>query len=893
MAAARSKNNRTKKAPATKAAANLARYRAKRKFDVTAEPSGGAPSPGGNAFVVQKHAARRLHYDFRLELDGVLLSWAVPKGPSVDPADKRLAAHVEDHPTDYGGFEGTIPQGQYGGGTVMLWDRGTWEPQDGENPRDGYRKGRLKFILHGERMKGGWTLVRMGPRGQERNSDNWLLIKERDAEAQPGHGTALVDKGMTSVASGRTMEEIADAPDRSVWQSNKVGATAAARRSAKAAETKQAAKAKPAAASRVAGVKRAKLPDFMPPTLATLVDRPPSGSEWLHEIKIDGYRIFARRREGKVALLTRTGLDWTGRFRPIAEAIAKLPGGDLALDGEIAVLDQNGGSSFAALQDALSRGDAKPQRYIVFDLLYRDGEDWRGAKLIDRKEALRALLQGASGPLVYSDHVAAKGSEVFQHACNLALEGVVSKRADLPYREGRSRDWLKSKCVARQEFVITGFTDSTVHRGIGALALGYYEDETLRYAGRVGTGFDHRTAQDLAKRLKPLISEHMPFDALPSAARRGVHWVQPELVCEIAFLNWTPDGVLRHPSFQGLREDKPARSIKRERALPAGKAAKTSTKAAAAKDDPPAAKTATTRKGPEKIAGVAISHPDRVIYPDLGITKRQLVEYYAAIGDWIVPHIANRPLSLLRCPSGIADKCFFQKHFATGLKEMKRVTIKEKSGPGEYLVLRDVHDLVSLVQEGIVEIHPWGATADDPDSPDQFIFDFDPEPNLPFTAVIDAAKAMRDYLAAMKIESYCKTTGGKGLHVVAPLRRGIGWPELKEFTRKIAANFATAAPKQFTINPLKRERSGRIFVDYLRNDRGSTAVAPYVVRARPGATIALPLSWSEVKPGLDPTRYTVATVPKLLAARKSDPWAGMLQHRQTITGAQRALGLAA
>ena len=865
----------------------LARYRAKRKFDITAEPSGGKPTAGKDSFVVQKHAARRLHYDFRLELDGVLVSWAVPKGPSLDPADKRLAAHVEDHPIDYGGFEGTIPQGQYGGGTVMLWDRGTWEPQAGENAREGYRKGRLKFVLHGERMKGGWTLVRMGPRGQERNSDNWLLIKERDAEARPGEGSLLVDKGMTSVASGRTMDEIADAPDRSVWHSNRAEPAEKPKRAAAKPATKAAAAARGGGTK---GVKKTKLPDFVPPTLATLVDRPPSGDQWLHEIKIDGYRIFARRRNGKVALLTRTGLDWTGRFKPIAEAVAKLPGGDLALDGEVAVLDQNGGSSFAALQDALSRGDAKPQRYIVFDLLYRDGEDWRGAKLIDRKEALRALLEGSRGPLVYSDHVVAHGSEVYQHACDLTLEGVVSKRADLPYHEGRTRDWLKSKCVARQEFVIVGFTDSTVHRGIGALALGYYEDETLRYAGRVGTGFDHRTALDLAKRLKPLITDHMPFTTLPSAARRGVHWVRPELVCEIAFLNWTPDGVLRHPSFQGLREDKPAKSITRDRALRAGQAAKESADA----DPPMEAETKTaTRKGPEKIAGVTISHPERVIFPDLGITKRQLVEYYASVADWILPHIANRPLSLLRCPSGIDESCFFQKHFTTGMKGIRRVTIKEKSGPGDYLVLRDAKDLVLLIQEGIVEIHPWGATADDPDSPDQFIFDFDPAPKLPFAAVIDAAKAMRDYLAAMKIESFVKTTGGKGLHVVAPLKRGIDWPDLKAFTKKIAANFATAAPDRFTINPLKRERTNRIFVDYLRNDRGSTAVAPYVVRARPGATIALPIEWNDVNARLDPSRYTLASVPKLLAARKSDPWAGMSKHRQTLAAAQRALGLAA
>jgi bifunctional non-homologous end joining protein LigD len=871
---------------------NLARYRAKRSFDITAEPSGGAPSEGGNSFVVQKHAARRLHYDFRLELDGVLLSWAVPKGPSVDPADKRLAAHVEDHPTDYGGFEGTIPQGQYGGGTVMLWDRGTWEPQDGEDAREGYRKGRLKFVLHGERMKGGWTLVRMGARGQERNSDNWLLIKERDSEAHPGEGTLLVDQGTKSVASKRTMEQIADAPDRDVWHSNRTEQDEKPK--SKAPAKQPAAKKAQAGGTRAAGIKRGPLPDFVPPTLATLVDDPPDGAQWLHEIKIDGYRIFARRRNGKVTLLTRNALDWTGRFQPVADAVAKLPGGDLALDGEVAVLDQNGGSSFAALQDALSHGETKAMRYIVFDLLYRDGEDWRGATLLDRKAALNDLLKNARGPLVYSDHVMARGDEVFKQACSLSLEGVISKRADLPYHEGRTRDWLKTKCTLRQEFVIVGYSDSTVHRGIGALALGYYEDEKLCYAGRVGTGFNHATALDLAKKLKPLVIDRVPIPNLPAAARRGTHWVEPELVCEIAFLNWTPDGVLRHPSFQGLREDKPAKSVKRERAVPTGKAVKESGKDTSMPktETPTIASRTPSKKGPEKVEGVAISHPDRVIFPDLGITKRQLIEYYAGVAEWILPHIANRPLSLLRCPGGIAGECFFQKHFTTGMKGIKRVKIKEKSGPGEYLVVRDAHDLVLLIQEGVVEIHPWGATADDPDSPDQFIFDFDPELGLPFTAVVDAAKAMRDYLAAMKIESFCKTTGGKGLHVVAPLKRGIDWAELKAFTKKIASNFATAAPDRFTINPLKRERHNRMFIDYLRNDRGSTAVAPYVVRARPGATISLPLDWNEVNARLDPSRYTLASVPKLLAKRK-DPWASMTKHRQTITAAQRALGLAA
>jgi bifunctional non-homologous end joining protein LigD len=867
----------------------LARYRAKRSFDKTPEPDDKSRSrAGGSGFIVQKHAASHLHYDFRLEMDGVLKSWACVKGPSLDPADRRLAVHVEDHPVAYGTFEGTIPKGQYGGGTVMLWDRGTWEPLD--DPRKGLRDGRLKFTLEGERMKGGWMLVRMGGHAQERGKDNWLLIKEKDKYAKPGHGTSLVEKSLTSVSTDRTMDEIASAKKANVWQSNRAGKAESEPASKKAAARKTATrKVSPSFdPASIEGARKGKMPDFVPPTLATLVEKPPSGSNWIHEIKIDGYRIFARRQGGKVKLLTRTGIDWTGRFGTLADDVAKLPGGDLALDGEIAVIDAKGHSGFGALQDALSHGHQDAMRYILFDLLYADGHDLRGARLLDRKTALKNLIGDKKNSLLtYSEHFEAPGSDVFHHACSLSLEGIISKRGDQSYVEGRTRDWVKSKCVARQEFVIAGFTDSTVHRGLGALALGYYDDETLRYAGRVGTGFNVQTAQDLAKRLKPLVIDHVLIEKLPAAAKRGVHWVSPELVCEIEFLNWTSDGVLRHPSFQGLREDKPAKNVTRDKAVkPSAKKAANEPQAKAPKK--PVAK----GKTGNEVAGVTISHPDRVVFPDIGVTKYQLAEYYRSVADWMLPHVANRPLSLLRCPSGVSA-CFFQKHFETGMKGIDRLPIKEKSGTRDYLVIRDTKDLVTLAQEGIIEIHPWGAKADDPDKPDQIIFDFDPAPDLKFDTVVDAARTMREYLDEMGLQSVVKTTGGKGLHVITPLRRGIAWKDLKDFTRKVAANFVTAAPGQFTDTSIKAKRTGKIFLDYLRNDRGSTAVAPYCVRARAGAPVSMPVDWKEIKHGLDPMKYNINTVPKLLAARKSDPWDGMTAPKQTLGSAQRALGVAA
>lgn len=851
----------------------LTRYRAKRDFRKTAEPRSGRPTPGGNSFVVQKHAARRLHYDFRLELDGTLKSWAVTRGPSLDPADRRLAVHVEDHPIDYASFEGIIPQGEYGGGTVMVWDRGTWEPIG--DPRAGYARGKLKFRLHGSKLKGGWTLVRMGGRARQERTDNWLLIKERDEEARPGSGEAALEKLGKSVATGRSMEQIAASADR-VW--TREGEQSVVKPKA----------AKPASAPKPPARRKKKqsvgtLPDFVPPELPTLVDAAPEGPEWLHEIKLDGYRVLWRYDRGKTRFLTRTAQDWTAKFPELARL--RLAARTALIDGEIAMNDENGVSSFQALQEALSDGRTDGLKLHAFDLLHLDGEDLRGQPLEKRKARLKALLKASpsSERLVMSEHIDGRGKDVFDKACGLSLEGIVSKRRDAPYLSGRGEDWLKTKCGSRQEFVIGGFTDhSKDARSIGALLIGYYEDDEFLYAGKVGTGFDVDLRRQLRRQLEKLKRKDMAFRSVPTPARRGAHWVKPELVAEIAYSNWTRDGVLRHPSFQGLRMDKPARAIGRDRAKPVKKAAKKAMKTSPR-----------LIKGGDEIAGVILTHPDRVLYADQGLTKRDLAAYYMEVADAMLPHLAGRPLSLVRCPQGSGKACFYQKHPGSSAPgALRRITIEEGSGTNEYVVVDDVSGLVALVQMGVLEVHPWGSTEKNLEKPDRIVFDFDPAPGLDWTRVVNAAAEMRERLKALGLESFLKTTGGKGLHVVAPIMPRDEWPEVKAFTKALAVAMERDAPDAYTTVMSKKERKGRIFIDYLRNDRGSTAIAPYSTRARPGAPVAMPISWKALTPALKPSEFTVLTVPKKLKAQRTDPWAEIGKLRQSITAkAKAAVGL--
>ena len=874
-------------------------YRAKRNFSRTPEPPD-APGMAGSQlrYVIQRHAARRLHYDFRLELDGVLKSWAVPKGPSPNPADKRLAVHVEDHPLAYGDFEGTIPAGEYGAGTVLLWDQGWWEPVG--DPRAGYRRGKLEFVLHGQRLKGHWALVRMHGRAGD-DTDNWLLIKERDDAG--GDAPAESDR---SVASARSLDGI----------------------TANATPRRRAAPLFAAPSSRSDVVDDP--PANLRPMLATLVKTLPEGGTWLHEIKLDGYRLLAHVRTDGVRLYTRSGLDWTARLRPLAEAIAGAGLPPCVLDGELVVFDAAGISRFQLLQQALGesgsegkrkgKGDASALHYVVFDLPWCAGADLRDQPLLDRKTRLAQLLAGVKTPtLRYGDHMEGQGAEFFAQACRHGLEGIIAKQADSTYRAARTRSWLKLKCGARQEVVIGGYTEPQGSRsGFGALLVGYYNDDGdgdggLVYAGRVGTGFDNRLLRTLHQRLESLEQSDSPFQSLPMDARRGAHFVAPELVCEVAFTEWTGDGHMRHPSFLGLREDKDARHVIRERpadALVAGTTADTPAAAPPKRRAPTRtiprakvpAKAATRRgagRGPEagtaRVAGVTITHPDRVLFPEQGLTKQALAEFYLAIAPLALPHVESRPLSLLRCPQGSARACFFQKHLGPGAPEaIGAVEVPEDDGTDLYPMVRDAAGLVSLVQFGVLELHPWGSRADRLERPDRLILDLDPAPDVAFDRVKDAARVLREVLADLGLEAFVKTTGGKGLHVVAPLDRRIDWDTLKSFARALAQLLERSAPKDYLATASKAKRGGRIFVDWLRNGRGATAVAPYVTRARPGAPVATPLAWEELDTLASGAVWTVTNFSERLAqVRRVDPWAGFFEQRQTLTAAAlRKVGVA-
>ncbi|MDB5395977.1 MAG: ligD [Rhodospirillales bacterium] len=852
---------------------SLARYREKRDFKLTSEPSGAEPvkAKGDGFFVVQKHAASRLHYDFRLALNGVLKSWAVTKGPSLDPHDKRLAVEVEDHPVAYGDFEGTIPKGQYGGGTVMLWDRGTWEPIG--DAAEGLAKGEVKFILHGERLKGKWVLVRMKGRPNERHN-NWLLIKERDEEAREG-GAPLTESAVTSVATGRTMDEIAGEHDR-IWHSNRPAdqQDEAAAPKPKQPESKQP-KPKPAKARG-----NSPLPDFIPPQLATRVARPPTGKDWLHEIKFDGYRVLARIIDGTVTLLTRRGHDWTNRFGPIGPALAKIGVKQALIDGEVVVMTDAGVTDFGKLQATLAGEARYPMSLQAFDLLHLDGEDLTGKQLIDRKSLLQPLIAdlGQQSTILYSDHIEDLGDKVFAQACQLALEGVVSKRRDAPYRSGRTDSWVKSKCIERQEFIIVGYTKSSVAgKGLGSLLLAYYRGEELIYAGRVGTGFNEASVKAIRAALDNLRRDTPPFKKPPAGAGHDVTWVEPQLVCEVEFLTWTEDGLLRHASFKGLREDKAAQevTIERPQATPQSRS-----KAAMAEQETPTAEP--SGAGEQALAKITLTHPDRVLDPESGLTKRGLAEYLALVADRMLPHVTGRPISFVRCPGGTAKACFYQKHIETKLPPgIGSVTIKEKEGTGDYLTIDNAEGLIGLAQMGVLEVHPWGSRADDVEKPDRLVFDFDPAPDVPFTWVVEAALAMRKRLEKLGLESFLKTTGGKGLHVVAPFKREHEWPLIKEFARAVATATAAESDRYVTVMT-KAKRTGKIFIDFFRNDRGATAVAPYSTRARPGAPVATPLHWREATPALTPSHFTVEAMARRLAQLPDDPWAPMLTMKQAI-----------
>lgn len=872
----------------------LAEYKKKRDFSRTTEPAARKRRKTAQIarpqFVVQKHAARRLHYDFRLELDGVLKSWAVPKGPSLDPGVKSLAVEVEDHPLEYGAFEGVIPSGQYGGGTVMVWDRGHWAPE--ENPSKSLRQGKLNFELQGERLKGRWSLVRMTGKPSD-NGKNWLLIKRDDKQAKHGDADGLLKRKIKSVVSDRTMDEIAADMDR-VWD-NREGSSLSEKNGTKNASgakrrSATAAKRFSIKTSELSKAKKRKQPESIRPQLATLVRQVPRGERWLHELKFDGYRILAAIADGNVRLLTRNGKDWSERFPTIVAAVGELPIKNAILDGEVVALDAEGKSNFQKLQNWLSRGKDDVAVYYVFDLPYLEGYELTQTPLIERKRFLSRIIHSVdpknTGTVRYSDHIRGQGEDVFQHACRAALEGVVSKLAESVYQGKRSPAWRKTKCIERQEFVIGGYTAPSGSRtGFGALLLGYYDKQgSLIYSGRVGTGFTNDSLRTIKAKLTRLKRTTPAYVDPPTGSEsRGVSWVEPEVVAEVEFTEWTADGALRHPSFVGLREDKNAESVTRERPKevisisrnPAANGKHASNQRSSAKVKASSANTS--------IAGVTLTHPDRVAFPGQGLTKLDLAVFTEKMADRSLPYIAGRPLTLVRCPRGQGKDCFFQKHLTGSVPDVvSHVDIKEKSSTKKYPVVKDLPGLISLVQIGVLEIHPWLARADRVERPDQVVFDLDPGENTAWKSVMEAAILLRDELTKLSLQTFVRVTGGKGLHIVIPIVRGNSWDDTKKFAKHLAKKVAGLYPALLTIHPSKAKRKGKVFIDYLRNSRGATAVASYSTRARPGAPVATPIRWEEVSTKLRPDQYTVKNIFRRLSSLKDDPWRDFLSARQSL-----------
>ncbi|WP_437202889.1 DNA ligase D [Planctomicrobium sp. SH664] len=870
---------------------NLTSYRKKRNFRKTPEPkTGRGVAPKGRLlYVIQKHAASHLHYDFRLELGGTLKSWAVPKGPSLDPEHKQLAVHVEDHPVSYGDFEGTIPQGEYGGGTVMVWDQGAWEPHG--DPEEGYRKGHLSFTLRGTKLTGDWSLVAMHGKAGE-NRKNWLLIKKKDDSARPKKEYNILEAEPDSVLTHRGLEEISQDSGR-VWKSSRVraktGDTPPRPAPVKTKGTRNKG-AVPFPGELKESVKR-KQPQALRPQLATLVSSAPSGDDWLHEMKFDGYRLLAFLSGNKVQLITRNGNDWTNQFPSVREALRQLDLKEGILDGEVVLLRENGVPDFQRLQNAIKSGRAEDFHYYVFDLPYCEGYDLRKVPLVERKRLLEQIITRQfpdnDGAIRYSEHLLGQGAEFATQSCLHDLEGIVSKRVDSPYESGRTRTWVKTKCHRRQEFVIGGFTRPQGSRsGFGALLLGYFENGKLRYCGRVGTGFTQQSLKDLEKRLSAHRTRQCPFTTRPPASRDVESWVEPVLVAEVEFSEWTDEQQLRHPSFKGLRQDKPATAITKEEPQSIG----TQRERPRARTEPgkrtgdSRMSSNTASRAPVQVEGVTITHPERIVYPSTEITKQDLAEFYSDISEWILPHVVGRPLSLVRCPGGQAEQCFYQKHFDGELPAgLRSIAIKEKSKTEPYVMITKSKGLIALIQQGVLEFHPWGARGDQIERPDRIVFDLDPGEGTEWKQIVEGVKEVRSRLESLKLTSFLRTSGGKGLHVVVPLVRRSSWEDAKEFARLLASSMAQDSPRLYTAEMSKARRKGRIFVDYLRNGRGATAIASYSTRARPGAPVATPLRWDELVESLRPDAYTVLNLRQRLASLKSDPWEGFFELRQSLT----------
>jgi bifunctional non-homologous end joining protein LigD len=884
-------------------------YRTKRDFSKTAEPTGDhrvAPSPRLR-FVVQKHAARQLHYDLRLEWNGVFKSWAVTRGPSLDPADKRLAVEVEDHPLDYGDFEGTIPRGEYGGGTVQLWDRGFWTPEGALSTEEAFKKGDLKFTLDGSRLQGSWVLVRMRSDRTGGKRTNWLLIKHRDASAKPGDADALLEEDR-SVASGRTLKEIADGIGRrpkpfmlastklaradAVWTGKPPdGPTKPT--DAKPRDAEEEAPPKPKTPTRSKPLMVREMPKFVEPQFCKQAERPPDHPGWAHEVKLDGYRAQLRVESGRAVIRTRTGLDWTQRFAAVAKDAEALP--DCLIDGEVVALDRRDLPSFGALQAALSEERSEDLVYFAFDLLFEGREDLRTLPLRDRKLRLEKLLgaRDLGGRIRYVSHLASNAEAVLSSASKMGLEGIVSKKLDAPYHSGRGESWIKTKCRPGQEVILGGWT--TEGGTVRSLLAGVNRDGRLAYVGRIGTGYGRAVANSLLPRLQELTRETSPFSGANAPLKeRNVRWLEPALVAEIEFAGWTESGMIREAAFKGLREDKSASEVVAETSIiegapgpsptqPLAADARVPAHARAARNIRPgiAKKRAAAKEPPagangSSVLGVSISKPDKALWPDGGdgrpVTKLDLARYYERVGEWILPHLAGRPCSLLRAPDGIGGEQFFQRHAMPGMSTLFEF-VEVRGDRAAYVQIDRAEALAAVAQIGALELHPWNCAPNDPEVAGRLVFDLDPAPDVKFDSVIAAAHEIRERLTRVGLVSFCKTTGGKGLHVVTPLTvsaDAVKWPIAKNFAHLVCAQMAQDSPARYLDNMSKSQRAGRIFLDYLRNDRLSTAVAVLSPRARAGATVSMPIAWREVKKGLAPQSFTVRTAPQLLS--KTNPW---------------------
>lgn len=772
-----------------------------------------------------------MHYDLRLEMDGVLKSWAVPKGPSLDPTQKRLAVHVEDHPIEYGNFEGIIPEGEYGGGTVMLWDTGIWIPQV-ENAHKAYQDGNLTFELKGKKLRGLWKLIRI-----KTTPKNWLLIKIKDNYARAENEYSITQDKTKSVKSRRTMAGIATHAPK-VWQSNQH----------KKKLTQN------IGLQTLDGAHKATQPSVIDPELATYVDNPPDGDRWLHEIKFDGYRLIAFITNKKVKLVTRHHQDWTDKFITIADSLQKLKLPNAIFDGEIVALDQNQHSDFQLLQNSLQEDNPASLVYYIFDLLYYDGYDLTQVKLIERKNLLSHLIGDLNQfSIRYSDHIIGNGKEFFDKACEMELEGILSKEIDSLYLQKRTRSWQKAKCLKRQEFIVVGYTPPGGQRAyFGSLLLAVCQNEELIYCGHVGTGFTEKTLEEMAHLLEKYKTTQSPLKNLPPDVRK-VQWVKPKIIVEVQFSTWTKDNYLRHPSFKGIRYDKPVFEVQKE--IPVKKSTQSKQ---------------------------TLTHPEKFLYPESKITKLDIANYYENIKDLILPYIINRPLTLVRCPHGIDAKCFFQKRLHEDNAFIYPITTMGKKEKEEYCYIKDYKGLQALVQLGVLEIHVWNSRIDNIEKPDMLVFDLDPAPDVKWPQVIKAAKFIKKELENIQLTSFVRTTGGKGLHIVIPIRRYYDWSIIKIFTRTFVEYIISLKPNDFIATMSKAKRPGKIFVDYLRNERGATSIASYSTRAREGAPVATLLTWDELTSKIKPNEFTIKNLPKRLAKLKNDPWEGFFDLRQSL-----------